>query len=62
MRIGAALAVIAIGAIMAFAVRDQIEAVDVTLIGYILIGVGAVGLVLGLIMSAGGNRGGPPRA
>lgn len=53
MRIGGALALIAIGAILAFAVRDTFDAVDVTLIGYILIGVGALGLVLGLILSAG---------
>ena len=59
MRIGGALALIAIGAIFAFAVRDTFDAVDLTLIGYILIGVGALGLVLGLILSAG-RRGGPP--
>lgn len=60
MRIGGALALIAIGAILAFAVRDTFEAVDLTLVGYILIGVGALGLVLGLILSAGNRGGGPP--
>lgn len=62
MRIGGTLALIAIGSILAFAVRDNIEAVDLTLVGYILIAVGAVGLVLGLILSAsrGGGDAPPP--
>lgn len=60
MRIGGSLALIAIGSILAFAVRDNIEAVDLTLVGYILIAVGAVGLVLGLILSAGRGGGDAP--
>ena len=62
MRIGSSIALIAIGAILSFAVRrDTLEAVDLTIVGYILMGVGALGLVITLIAwAAGRNR--PPLA
>lgn len=64
MQLGASLFMIAIGAILAFAVADAINGVDLTLVGYILIGVGAIGLLLSLFL--GGTRRGrddlpPPR-
>jgi hypothetical protein len=46
MQIGASLFMIAIGAILAFAVTDAINGVDLTMVGYILLGVGALGLLL----------------
>ncbi|GAA1732397.1 DUF6458 family protein [Aeromicrobium alkaliterrae] len=64
MQIGGSLFLLAVGAILAFAVRDSIDAVDLTMVGYILIAVGALGLIISLIVN--GQRRGrddvpPPR-
>ncbi|MCK5890703.1 MAG: DUF6458 family protein [Aeromicrobium sp.] len=64
MQIGGSLFLLAVGAILAFAVRDSIEAVDLTMVGYILLVVGAIGLAISLIVN--GQRRGrdelpPPR-
>lgn len=48
MTIGTSLFLIAVGAILRFAVSDSIEGVDLTTVGLILIIVGIVGLLLGL--------------
>jgi len=45
-----------IGAILAFAVRDNIDAVDLTLVGYILIAGGALIAIVAGIFAARGNR------
>jgi uncharacterized membrane protein YfcA len=50
MAIGTSLFLIALGAILRFAVQDSIEEVDLTTVGLILMIVGAVGLVIGLWM------------
>lgn len=56
MRIGSSIALIAIGAIFAFAIAPGIiPFVDQVLIGYILMGVGVLGLIISLIM-ASSNR------
>ncbi len=52
MQIGGSLFLLAVGAILAFAVRDSIDAVDLTMVGYILIAVGAIGLVVSLIVNS----------
>lgn len=67
MRIGTSLVLIALGAILSFAVSDRINDVDLTMIGYILMGVGALGLVITLILSGqndnhNNNRNGNPPA
>jgi hypothetical protein len=49
MSIGASLILIAIGAILRFAVSDQVNGVDLQMIGVILMIVGAVGLLISLI-------------
>ncbi|WP_229053694.1 DUF6458 family protein [Aeromicrobium sp. Leaf350] len=51
MQIGGSLFLLAVGAILAFAVRDSIDAVDLTMVGYILIAVGALGLIISLIVN-----------
>lgn len=51
MRIGSSIALIVLGAILSFAVRDAIDGVNLVLIGYILMGAGAVGLILSLIFN-----------
>ena len=50
MTIGTSLFLIAVGAILKFAVADSIDEVDLSTIGLILIIVGIVGLVLGLFL------------
>lgn len=52
MRIGSSIALIAIGAILAFAVADVVDFIDLRLVGYILMGVGVLGLIVSLIMNA----------
>ncbi len=52
MSIGAGIALIVIGAILAFAVNVEVEFVDLDLIGYILMGAGALVFVLGIILLA----------
>jgi hypothetical protein len=50
MTIGTSLFLIAVGAILRFAVADSIDGVDLSTVGLILIVVGVIGLVLGLFM------------
>lgn len=53
MRIGSSIFLIALGAILAFAVRaDIISIVDINLVGYILMGVGVIGLIASLLLAA----------
>lgn len=49
MSIGAGIALFVIGAILAFAVNVEVEWVDLDLIGYILMGAGALIFLLGII-------------
>ena len=50
MTIGASLLLIAIGAILKFAVTKQVSGINVGTVGIVLMVVGAVGLVLSLIL------------
>lgn len=52
MTIGGGIVLFVIGAILAFAVRVEVEAVDLNLVGYILMGAGAVVVILGLVLRA----------
>jgi uncharacterized protein DUF6458 len=56
MSIGASLFMIAVGAILRYAVSDSIEGVDLPVIGLILIVVGVIGLLLSLFMYANATR------
>ncbi len=61
MAIGSSLFLIAVGAILRFAVNDSIEQVDLSTVGLILMIVGIVGLLIGLfLMSRGPRPGAPP--
>ena len=52
MGIGAGILLLVVGAILAFAVRDSWDVVDLTMVGYILMGAGVLGIVIGLVMNA----------
>ena len=57
MAFGGSIFLLALGAILAFAVGDnQVGTVDVDLIGYILMAAGVLGIVLGLTLWAPRNR------
>jgi len=52
--VGTSLLLIAAGAILAFAVSVQTDGFNVNTIGWILMGVGAVGLIVSLIIGTAG--------
>ncbi len=56
MGIGVGIFLIAVGAILAFAVEYQANNVDLTAVGWILMGAGAVGILLDLIVFAPRRR------
>ncbi|MDY0909824.1 DUF6458 family protein [Microbacterium sp. CFBP9034] len=56
MSIGAGIALFAIGAILAFAVNVEVEWVNLNMIGYILMGAGAVIFIIGLVLMARRRR------
>ncbi|MBM9465530.1 hypothetical protein JL108_18935 [Aeromicrobium sp. YIM 150415] len=60
MYIGGSLFLLAIGAILAFAVQDAVNGIDLVTTGYILMGVGVLGLVLSLILAGRAGRDAPP--
>jgi Na+/proline symporter len=59
MGLGVSIFLIAVGAVLAFAIHVTTSGVDLHTIGYILMGVGALGIVLSLIFwsSWGGPAG-----
>ncbi|WP_264466174.1 DUF6458 family protein [Pengzhenrongella sicca] len=52
MGIGGGIFLIVVGAILAFAVQDSVEAVDLTAVGYICMAAGALALVISLVISS----------
>ncbi len=56
MGIGAGIFLLALGAVLAFAVADRVSGVDLTMVGYILMGAGALGLVLALVINSQRSR------
>jgi nitrate/nitrite transporter NarK len=52
MGIGVAIFLLAVGGVLAFAVSDRISGVDLTMVGYILMGAGALGLVVALLINS----------
>jgi uncharacterized membrane protein YfcA len=51
MTIGTSLFLVAVGAILRYAVQDSWKAVDLAAVGLILMVVGAIGLVLGIYLT-----------
>ena len=60
MGIGTSLFLIAVGAILYFAVTATVAGIDIQTVGLILMVVGVVGLALGLLMMARRPGPGPP--
>jgi uncharacterized membrane protein HdeD (DUF308 family) len=52
MALGTGIFLIVVGAILAFAVRDSIDAVDLTMVGYIMLAAGVVAIIVSLIANA----------
>ncbi len=57
MGIGTSVFLLAVGAILAFAVTDAISGVDLTAVGYILMVAGAIGLLLFTLVFGRRDRG-----
>lgn len=51
MAIGSGIFLIALGAIMAFALNESVDAVDLQLVGIILMVAGAIGIIISLIVN-----------
>jgi hypothetical protein len=62
MRIGSSIGLIALGLILALAVSVNIRGIDLTLVGWILTAVGALGLIFSLILSRRNRSIVPPAA
>lgn len=56
MTIGGSIFLIALGAILKFAVTYTFAGIDIQVVGVILMVAGVIGLVLGLVMMAQGNK------
>ena len=56
MGIGASIFLIAVGAILAFAVEAELAGLDIKVIGWILIGAGVLGLLLTMLVFAPRRR------
>nr|WP_300151139.1 DUF6458 family protein [Propionicimonas sp.] len=53
---GSGIALLVIGAILAFAVKDSIPGVSLTIIGYICLGAGVLAIILGLVTNAQASK------
>jgi Flp pilus assembly protein protease CpaA len=58
--IGGSLFLIAVGAILTFAVTADVAGIDLQTVGWILMIVGAIGLILGLFMMNRARSAPPP--
>ena len=61
MGIGVSVFLIAVGAILAFAVNVSVSGLDLSTIGVILMIVGAIGLIASMVIFGGSNFGGRRR-
>lgn len=51
MYIGGSIFLLALGAILTFAVQDRLEGVELTTVGWILMAAGAIGIIVSLIIN-----------
>lgn len=51
MGVGLGIFLLVVGGILSFAVRDNLTALDLTTIGYICMGAGALAIILALVMN-----------
>jgi hypothetical protein len=51
MGIGGGIALLVVGAILAFAVRESLEGINTTMIGWILMGAGLLTIILSLVIN-----------
>ena len=51
MGIGVSVFLLAVGGVLAFAVSDRISGVDLTVVGYILMAAGAVGIAVAMFFA-----------
>jgi hypothetical protein len=58
--IGGSLFLIAVGAILAFAVTASVAGIDLQTVGWILMIIGVIGLILGLVMMNRARSAPPP--
>jgi hypothetical protein len=56
MGIGIGIALLVVGAILSFAVRGNVPGVDLTMVGYICMGAGALALVISLVLNTQATR------
>jgi Domain of unknown function (DUF6458) len=49
MGIGVSIFLIAVGAVLAFAVEAEVSGLDIQVVGWILLGVGAIGILLSIL-------------
>lgn len=56
MGIGVSVFLIAVGAILAFAVDVAVSGIDLSTVGWILMAAGAIGLLMSLVLVNGFNR------
>lgn len=52
MYIGVGIFLLVVGAILSFAVKDSVNALDLTMIGYICMGAGALAILLSFLVGA----------
>lgn len=56
MYIGGGITLLVVGAILAFGVKDSVDALDLTAIGYICMGAGILAIILSLVLNAQRNN------
>ena len=52
MILGSGVFLLVVGAILAFAVKDSVDAVDLTAVGYICLAAGALAIIISLVVNA----------
>jgi hypothetical protein len=56
MYFGGSIALLALGAILAFAVQDRLSGIDLVAVGYICMAAGALGIILSLVVNGQRER------